>query len=161
MSFLGSFDGPRALSAESRPGAIPPLSLEFTIPQWRIRFEYEKPPLTANQRLHWARKAALTRDVRAAAGMLARQAKIPTLDRCEVWLTWYVTDRRRRDADNVFPTMKAMCDGLVDAGVVEDDEPRFMVKHHPAIQWIPKTQDQAHMVLTVGALSPEAAEVAA
>jgi crossover junction endodeoxyribonuclease RusA len=33
-------------------------------------------------------------------------------------LTWFANTRHRRDADNVVPTLKAACDGLVDAGVV-------------------------------------------
>jgi hypothetical protein len=115
-----------------------------------LDFDYKRPPLTANQRLHWREKADRTSGVRAASRYLAR--RIPELGRCEVSLTWYVTDRRRRDADNVVPTFKAMCDGLIDAGIVVDDTPEFMTKHMPAIVPGPR----AHMVLRVARIVPEA-----
>lgn len=89
------------------------------------------PPLTANQRMHWRQKAAVTKTVRTTTSLLAN--RFPALARCEVTLTWYVNDRRRRDADNLFPTLKAACDGLVDAGIVSDDTPDLMIKHMPVI----------------------------
>lgn len=98
---------------------------------YRLDLPYERPPLTANQRMHWARKAQITRAVRFSAKVAARD--IPALGRCSVHLVWTVTDRRRRDADNLVPTLKACADGLVDAGVVVDDVPALMVKHMPKI----------------------------
>lgn len=97
-------------------------------------FPWLSPPLSANQRLHWARRARLTADVRNATALLARQAGVPAMGRCEVTLVWTVTDKRRRDTDNLYPTLKAACDGLVDAGIVPDDTPEFMVKHAPVIE---------------------------
>lgn len=114
-----------------------------------IDFDYKRPPLTSNQRLHWREKADRTAGVRASARYLAR--RIPELGRCEVALTWFVTDRRRRDADNVVPTLKAMCDGLVDAGIVADDTPEYMTKHMPVIA----SASIAHMVLRVTRILPE------
>jgi crossover junction endodeoxyribonuclease RusA len=110
-----------------------------------LLFDYPRPPLTANQRLHWRRKAAITRDIREATALLAR--RIPSLTGCDVRLTWYVTDKRRRDADNLVPTLKAMCDGLVDADVAPDDTPDLMTKHMPVIFYEPA--GIARMVLTV------------
>lgn len=110
-----------------------------------LLFDYPRPPLTANQRLHWRKKAAITRDVREATALLAR--RIPALTGCDVRLTWYVTDKRRRDADNLVPTLKAMCDGLVDADVAADDTPDLMTKHMPFITYEPA--GIARMVLTV------------
>ena len=117
-----------------------------------LSFDYRRPPLTANQRIHWRRKAEITAAVRTATMINAR--RIPNLTRCEVALTWYVTDRRRRDADNLVPTLKAMCDGLVDAGVVADDIPSLMVKHMPVIEF--DAEVRPHMVLRVSSLPAEA-----
>lgn len=100
---------------------------------YRLVLPYLRPPITANQRHHWARKAKLTRQVRNAAQLLARAEHVPELGRCAVRLVWTVTDRRRRDADNLVPTLKACADGLVDAGVVADDVPALMTKHMPEI----------------------------
>jgi hypothetical protein len=66
-----------------------------------------------------------------------------------VTLTWYVTDKRRRDNENPVASLKAWCDGIVDAGVVADDTEEFMVKNMPRIVWIDKKTDVAHMELTI------------
>lgn len=95
---------------------------------------YGKPPLTANQRLHWAVKARLTADVRRDAMLLARSARLPRgVDHATIRLHYVPRDRRRRDADNLVPTLKAACDGLVDAGLTADDTPDQMTKHMPTI----------------------------
>lgn len=52
---------------------------------------------------------------------------------CQVTLHYRPRDNRRRDADNLVPTLKALCDGLVDAGLVPDDTPNYMHKHMPVI----------------------------
>lgn len=113
------------------------------------RFDWASPPLTANQRLHWARKARLTSDVRSAAylAFLAKWADNGEYGRVEVNLTWFVKDKRRRDVDNIVPTLKALCDGLVDAGIVPDDTPEYMVKRMPEIRFDPT--EPAHFLLEV------------
>lgn len=98
-----------------------------------LTLNYPRPPLTANQRLHWRKKADLTRQLRETVAWLARP--IPFLHRIDVTLTWVVNDRRRRDVDNVVPTLKAICDGLVDVDIVPDDTPQFMTKHMPVIEY--------------------------
>lgn len=100
---------------------------------WTLDLPWTKPPLSANQRLHWKPNAAITARVRRATKLLALSAGIPPLGRCEVTLTYNPTDKRRRDADNPVPTLKAACDGLVDALVVADDIPALMRKHMPVI----------------------------
>lgn len=40
--------------------------------RWTLNLPYQKPPLNMNQRLHWAKKAKLTKNVRSAAYFLAR-----------------------------------------------------------------------------------------
>ena len=96
---------------------------------------YATPPLTANQRLHWAAKARTTADVRRTAMLLARAAKLPQgVEHVTIELHYTPRDRRRRDADNLVPTLKAACDGLVDAGLVPDDTPDQMTKHMPVIE---------------------------
>lgn len=94
---------------------------------WEIALPWKKPPLTLNQRMHWAKKAQITKMLRDSARYLARN-RVPELGACDVTLVWHPRDRRRRDADNPFPTLKALADGLVDAGVVADDTPDLMGK---------------------------------
>ena len=83
-------------------------------------------PLSLNGRQHWRVKAKHTKQWRQFAALSA--TRYPELPACDVTLTWFVTDKRRRDEDNLYPLLKALCDGLVDAGVVPDDTARWMGK---------------------------------
>ncbi|TFB96553.1 MULTISPECIES: hypothetical protein [unclassified Cryobacterium] len=113
-----------------------------------LRFDYMVPPLHANKKWkHWAPKAAMTKSVRLASKLSA--SRIPELGKCRVTLTWFVVDKRVRDVDNLWPLVKALCDGLVDAGIVRDDRPEFMEKPAPIIQWLPKTEGPARMELRI------------
>ena len=115
-----------------------------------VTFDWRSPPLTSNQRMHWAQRAKLTAKVREAAFVAFRS--YPPAERVDVTLTWVVKTKHRRDADNVVPTLKALCDGLVDAGVVPDDVPEFMVKHMPVIRYDPTSTP--HMILHVREVTP-------
>ena len=91
-----------------------------------IHIPLERDPLSLNLRLHWRVIAKHTKTWRAYAAEHA--ARFPALGRCNVTLVWHVRDQRRRDADNLFRLCKALCDGLVDAGVTIDDTPDLMDK---------------------------------
>lgn len=122
--------------------------------RWVLRLPLTKPPrgLSANYRGHWAPKARSTAEVRALVVALARNAGIPTMGRMQVELVWVVTDNRKRDADNVFPLLKAAADGLasdrgVSAHLVPDDSPEWCVKITPRIE--KREDDTAHFELIV------------
>jgi len=112
-----------------------------------FRFDWPKPPLSLNQRLHHMAKAKIVSQLRSE--MHARARHIPDLGRCEVRLTWFVNTKARRDDENPVPTLKALCDGLVDAEVVEDDTNEFMVKHMPEIRYVHKSIAPAHFEFEV------------
>lgn len=98
-----------------------------------LKSPWGKPPLSLNDRVHWAKKAKLTAEMREVTGWLARAARIPKLEKISVTLIWYVKDERGRDTDNPVLTAKAVYDGLVDAGVVPDDTPKYMRKNEVEI----------------------------
>lgn len=77
--------------------------------------------------------ARLVRAVRTVTCRYAKLYQVPALERCTVALTWYVLTPHRRDAVNLTDTLKAMQDGLVDAGVVSDDTPDLMNAPMPAV----------------------------
>lgn len=78
--------------------------------------------LNSNDRLHWAPKAKLTKSWRQAAHVYARQAKLPKgLTRVRIEALTHKTTANRYDAMNLYPTLKAVVDGLVDYGLVSDD----------------------------------------
>ena len=43
------------------------------------------------------------------------------MPQAHITITWVAKDKRRRDIDNLFASMKASIDGLVFAGVIADD----------------------------------------
>lgn len=90
---------------------------------------YEKPPLTANEvrRMHYMKQNTITQKLKGEVGWLAKAAGIPRLERARVGIIQSVTDRRRRDVDNIAATIKPCLDGLVQVGVLVDD-------HHMIVQ---------------------------
>lgn len=99
--------------------------------------------LNANQRMHWRAKAQVTatlRDVGHVHGRSARNAAefayevgaashtvypYPYRVRAVVGILW--PDNRRRDAHNLMPTIKALVDGFVSAGILTDDSDKYLV----------------------------------
>ena len=92
-------------------------ALELTIPapcDW----------LNANERLHWAEKARRTRIWRHAAhGAVLSQHKGARFDvPVQITVTVHKTRAGRYDVANYGATAKAIVDGLVDSGLLEDDD---------------------------------------
>lgn len=78
---------------------------------------------TANARTHWATRARKTRAVRHRVAATARAARMPHLDRAALTVTVATPTARRFDPHNIASTvLKAAIDGLVDAGVLPDDD---------------------------------------
>ena len=46
---------------------------------------------------------------------------------------FYHTTKRRRDTDGAMYSLKSVYDGIVDAGVVPDDTPKYMKREEPII----------------------------
>lgn len=91
--------------------------------------------LTSNQRLSWRARANRTSFLRDAAGWHARgwlaqhrrDLTLPFARKVEAtaWLRFPTV--RDRDPANWYPTVKAIVDGVVDAGVLADDSSRYLV----------------------------------
>lgn len=126
----------------------------MTLGRWEIDVPTlnDKPPLNANQRLHWAEKARRVALVRDAVGFRAKGVIPPRRTPVAVHLRWHVTDRRRRDPSNLMPTQKAALDGLVQAGVLVDDSPQYVTEGMPMIEhW-----SGPRLFLVVEEVAPEA-----
>jgi crossover junction endodeoxyribonuclease RusA len=107
--------------------------------QYEIVLPYDKPPLSLNQRLHWAVKAKLVKEVRTTTERLAQQLEIPPLEAVEITLIYTPKTARKRDTDNLFATLKPAVDGLVDAGVIADDNTEIVTKLSVLIAPVSKT----------------------
>lgn len=119
---------------------------------YKLALPWSKPPLTSNQRFgHWAPRNRIVADVRTTVAWLAKQAKIPPGRHLTVELVWAPGDRRRRDAPNLQPTVKAAVDALARGrkdytglDLVPDDTPtyvtelpsRIMPPPHPKGMWL-------------------------
>ncbi len=86
--------------------------------------------LTSNQRLHYYARSSRVRSIREVAAATARLTRAPHLTRARITITIAFPDRRRRDTHNLMPTAKAIVDGLVDAGLLPDDDHRHLVGPH-------------------------------
>lgn len=103
----------------------------------RIDLPFSRPPLSLNDRMHWATKARHTRAIRTATKVRALAVRCPQHERIAVTLHYRPRDNRPRDIDNLFATLKPCIDGLRDAGIVpEDDRSRVQpnVVIHDAIK---------------------------
>jgi hypothetical protein len=76
--------------------------------------------MTSNQRLHWRTRAKVTKGIRGAA--MEAAFGVPELQRAHITAVLHPHDRRRRDPANWYPSVKAAVDGIVDAGVLDDDD---------------------------------------
>lgn len=111
----------------------------MTQPPLMVVLPYDKPPLTANRRLFWAEEAKIRKKVRGDARLLVRDSRLglkPLSEgqKLKVQLVYTPATNRRRDTDNLWPTLKPICDGIVDAGIVADDTPDYMIKPEPIIE---------------------------
>ena len=98
-------------------------TIVFTIPdnEW----------LTANDRLHWAVKSRKTAALRERARIQSLNAmRRGELTACfgRVHVMAGIQYRTSRvDPANSYPTIKALIDGMTDAGVWEDDSAKYLV----------------------------------
>lgn len=89
-----------------------------------IPLPWTRPPITLNTGLRADNphaKAARVRKAKAEATTAILAADVRPIVAAEVTLHYRVPDRRRRDADNLAPTLKVCQDALVDAGVLIED----------------------------------------
>ena len=117
---------------------------------WEIVVPAPTDWISLNDRMHWAKKAALTKSWRLATSLAARKAGLPKgIPHVHVMATVTKPTRRAFDVHNLLGTFKAQIDGLVDYGLVEDDSTKFLTG--PDMRVNPKIGPAA-VVLTVTAL---------
>ncbi len=92
--------------------------------------------ITANDKMHWGVRARLTKQLRQWGYLLGREGEGVArlgLTHARVEVEFAYPDRRRRDRSNLSPTVKALMDGLIDAGLLPDDADRFLDGPHTVI----------------------------
>lgn len=82
------------------------------------------------RREHWAVKSRKARALRARGALAWRLAGSPRMDRVRCVVHVYYPDRRKRDVANLHPTVKALVDGMVAAGLLADDDDAHLTGPH-------------------------------
>lgn len=109
----------RAAMTPASPAGLP----------WRL--EHRARPWTTNheRRLHHLARARLVAEWRQAFAVLVREAQLPRLERAVVTASQLLANAKSRpDVGACLPAVKAAVDGLVDAGVLEDDDPDHLLE---------------------------------
>lgn len=78
--------------------------------------------INSNDRGAWTKGHRKVRDWRHLAGVSALGVRAPSFRRAYCLAELRFRDRRRRDPANWYPTVKAAVDGLVQVGVLPDDD---------------------------------------
>lgn len=89
-----------------------------------IPLPWQTPPADANRALrstHPGARAAAVRQMKTEAAWAIRAANPRPVVGANVSLHYRPKDRRRRDADGLFPVLKAVTDALVECGVLPED----------------------------------------
>lgn len=100
---------------------------------WTLEHPRRALPMNAFRKLHPQAAAVYTREWREAFGWLARAARIPRLDAAVITVAQGCDRPPLPDPGSTYPTAKAAIDGLVDAGVLADDDGR----HLRLLQFLP------------------------
>jgi len=81
------------------------------------------PDLNPNKRHHWTHLAKAKSAAKDEAIALVREQGKPVTPyaKAHIIITWLSKDKRRRDPDNLFASMKPYIDGLVEAELIADD----------------------------------------
>lgn len=96
--------------------------------EWRLEIPAPTKWLSANSRTDRRAQTADRRTWRSAAFVWARKRKLPTgLARVHITATCAFPNQRRRDVANWYPTIKAAVDGLVDYGLIADDDDAHLI----------------------------------
>lgn len=104
--------------------------------------------MSANQqkRAHFHQVAKAKKQVGDEVRVLAHKLAVRTP--CEVEVRWFAPDRRKRDSDGLGPFLKAVCDGLVQAGAIEDDHSDFVCKTSMSISKSDMSNPRIEVLIT-------------
>ena len=91
--------------------------------------------INANDRLHHYAKAERTRGWRKLTAALTTTSNARPYDRAHITVTYRFPTNHRREVSNLQPTSKAIVDGLVDAGLLPDDDDLHVIGPDNRREW--------------------------
>lgn len=110
--------------------------------QWYLEVHGRRPTTLNQERKqnNWGRRATDTKWWRTQFADMASQAEIPPYERIKIAVVpLHKNGRSPQDTGACFPAAKAAIDGLVDAGVIEDDTPDKLLQidfHAPLVDGV-------------------------
>ncbi len=116
---------------------------------YRLDLPWPRPPLNHNDRLHHMAEAPIKAEIRETVGWLAKAAKIPPAERIIVQLHYAPGRKGRQDPMNWTRTTKPAIDGIVDAGVVRDDDTEHVHEEPPDILFPPEPGPRCWLTVEV------------
>jgi Holliday junction resolvase RusA-like endonuclease len=105
--------------------------------------------LHAHNKGHWRSKVAAIKAIRRSVAIVIQQAegfKPKPWPFARLTITFMVPDRRRRDTLNMMQSLKPVIDGVVDAGLIADDNWQTLCIQKPSVSLAEKP-DQAFVEL--------------
>lgn len=143
------------MTRRARTAPLPPVTATAAFERGchilRVVLPWPTAALSPNARSHRLALAGHRRRARQMAALLAtdalRRAGIapPRWRRATVIVRPYAPTRHRRDPDNVLASLKGSIDGVVDAGVLADDDQLLWVVH--PVEHDPSAA--AHVTITI------------
>ena len=98
--------------------------------------------VSANSRVHWAKKASQVKDWHTRTWICAYQQRFPKgMPFCYVEPTFMFSTKRHRDPGNFVLTTKAIIDTLCEWGSWEGDDPRYLREMMPLFEVLPGEPD--------------------
>jgi hypothetical protein len=119
---------------------------------WEVVLPAGLPLLSLNDRDHWARVYARRKELKDAAGVMVKAAKVPHLSRVAVVVVYDPPpDWRDRDSDNIAPSVKALVDAL---------RPPFLKVGNrwvraPRGNYVLPEDDSSHVIWTAQMIGPD------
>jgi crossover junction endodeoxyribonuclease RusA len=95
---------------------------------WIVELHGERPwTSNAERRWHHMERARRVKDMRESFGWMAKAQGFPKFKTVHITATPLAKNRKNMmDVGACFPAVKAAIDGLVDVGVLPDDDPRYV-----------------------------------
>lgn len=119
---------------------------KVTWPQFTI---YGKLPTlndyTNSNRTHWGAGAALKLNATRAAAVACNSIEIPEDKQVVLHYTWHVSTKH--DLDNIAFGQKFIQDGLVQAGKLKDDSPKYVIGFTHEFKKIEKNKDKVDVLI--------------
>lgn len=95
--------------------------------EWTLTYPSRPWTLNTERTWHHHKRAKFVKEWREAFCLLAIAQRVPSVTAIEVVATPLLSGRgRTQDVGACFPAVKAAVDGLVDAGVIPEDNPTYV-----------------------------------